>query len=179
MTTPYRGAPYPVPYPPRPPQPPPRRNYAKVIALVAVALLAVMALVVVVIVLRSSGNSTTTTATSAPATTSTSEQWYAAVCQPGTLRFGVGGTMFPHADSDGYCLSNASSMSRPIWIAVYSRVDVGWMKEDPGAKYHPFAWATIVADNGDTVLIVAPNDSTGASLEPLAQFGFTITPSQG
>ena len=173
--------------PPRPelafqsvPAPPPRgTNYAKVIALVAVALLAVITLVILVVVLRNSGGGIGT-----PAPLS-------AVCQPSSYAHKTGPDVptfqgstdvtectgkIPWTSEDPAAQGfNPNDRYGPIWIVQFS---------SPGAARNAaatesFEGATAIGTvNGKTVLFIAPADWTGASLEPLTQLGFVITPAK-
>lgn len=171
------------PYPYPPPLPPPGRNYAKVVALVAIALLAVGVLVLVVLGLHISGSATTPgggMATSAPVV---------AVCKPGSYgrpsqRYAP---TFQGATDVAVCMGklpwttddpvaegfDPSDRYGPIWIVQFSSLAAARNE----ATTDNLAGATTIGTvDGRTVLFFAPADWTGASLEPLAQFGFTVTP---
>jgi hypothetical protein len=176
--------PYPQPFPPQ------RRTRRKVVAVVALPLLAVGLLVLVAVALHTLGGAATSrdeVPTSAPV---------AAVCQPGSYDVSTGSTTptlnksgleaptFQGATDVAVCTAKVAIFAEPvrpgeqygpIWIVQFS---------SPGAARSEAArenllGATVIATiSGKTVLFSAPADWTGASLEPLAQFGFTITPAR-
>ena len=158
---------------------PQRTNYAKVVALGAIALLAAIALVVLVVVLRSSSGGVGT-----PAPVS-------AVCQPGSYTHNTGREVptFQGSTDVAVCTGivpwtsedptaqgfNPNDRYGSIWIVQFP---------SPGAARNDAATESMMAAtaigtvNGKTVLFVAPADWTGASLQPLIQFGFTVTPAR-
>ncbi len=106
------------PYPPYPPAPAPvaprQPNYAKVIALVAIGLLVFVAVGVVVFAYQFHHNNAASTAGGgrAPASVTspgTPEEWFAAVCRPGSFRNGPSqgtATLLPNADAVSSCSAN-------------------------------------------------------------------------
>jgi hypothetical protein len=168
------------PYPYMPPLPTSGRNYAKVVALVALALLAVGVLVLVVVGLHISGSTTTpggAIATSAPV---------AAVCKPGSYKRPSqrDGPTFQGATDLAVCTATVAAFPDapvpserygPIWIVEFP--SLGAARNEAMAER--FVGATAIATIGEkNVLFVATADWAGAALEPLAQFGFTITPAR-
>lgn len=167
--------PYPPSYPPYPPPPvPPRQpNYAKVVALVAIGLLPFLMLGIGVFVyqLRHSnpgGGSATTRVQP-----STQDEWLAAVCRPGSLRSDYG-TRLPNAVSGEFCVSSVDGLA--IDIGQYNSEYAA--RNDGMGQYTSGSYA-IVRDTDGWMLFRNINDKTGASLQSLAQFGFTITPAGG
>jgi hypothetical protein len=141
------------------------------------ALLAVMALVVLVVGLHQSGTRTTT---AGPATSrvmpSTSDQWFAAVCKPGTFREGGGdGGWLTNAVGRASCFP-ANGEDSFIFIGQYSSE---YLARNDAELYttHATGSAATMADTEGYMLFVNMVDPSGASLQPLAHFGFAITPS--
>jgi hypothetical protein len=146
-----------------------------VVALVALAVAAIIAVIGLVAVLHHTG-STTTGSGSVPTTSmirpSSSDDWYAAVCRPGTFHNGSG--HLHNADhGTASCLSPSGG---PILMGEYSSA---YMARNDAAFFSMGSSASLVADSGVTVLFIAPADYTGTALQPLAQYGFTITSSRG
>ena len=173
---------YPPPYPPpvpRQPYPPPpvaprQPNYAKVSAFVAVALLAVITLVVLVVGLHRSGSTTTaSTPTTSTLIQSSSDDWFDAVCRPGSLRSDYGSRL-PNALSGGYCVSSVDGLA--IDIGQYNSEYAA--RNDGMGQYVTGSYA-IIRDTGGWMLFRNINDKTGASLQPLAKFGFVVTSGRG
>lgn len=135
--------------------------------------MAVGLLLLVIAGLHSSNSSTTARsgATTQTARSSTSDQWFAAVCQPGTFHNG-GREVLPNAEAGASCMT--SPRGGPIFAGQYSSLFVA---RNDAAVFHMGSSAIIATDSGGYALFVAPTDRSGASLQPLAQFGFTITPS--
>ena len=176
---------YPYYYPPRPTRypPPPTRRSTKT-AWIMVAILAVVGVIGLaifgVMMLRpvkyhldpSSGGPAKT-----KVVPSTQDQWFAAVCKPGTFFDGGGnGQWLTDSVGRGSC---SSSVTRDwIYIGQYSSK---YLAQNDAAMSSGLSHGSsaIVQDTNGYMLFVAPTDRTGASLQPLAQFGFTITPAQG
>lgn len=166
------------PYPQPPPLPPARRNLAKVVALVALALIPVAVFLLVAAWLF---NSHTTTTAGSEASTS---EAIAAVCSPGT--FGhpsqQDAPAFPGATDVAECTAKLSALPDapvaserygPIWIVEFA--SPGAARSEAGTE--SLLGATAIGTIGSkNVIFVAPGDSTGASVQPLAQFGFIIRP---
>lgn len=168
------------PYPYSPPLPASGRNLAKVVAVVALALLAIGVLVLVVVGLHISGSATTPgggIATSAPV---------ASVCKPGSYKRPSqrDAPTFQGANDTAVCTATVaafpdapvpSERHGSIWIVQFS--SLGAARNE--AMTERFVGATAIGAIGEkNVLFVATADWTGASLEPLTQFGFLITPAR-
>lgn len=168
-------------YPYPQPLPPPRRNNAKAVGIVALAVLAVVLLVIVGLALNTSGSSPVAgggIGASAPVT---------AVCQPGSYKHPSQDETpsFGDATDIAVCTAKIAWTSEPpvrpgeqygpIWIVQYPSLGAA-----QDAAHEPMqavmGSTAITTINGKTVLFIAGVDQTGVSLEPLAQFGFAITP---
>jgi len=164
---------YPYP-PPLPPQP---RTRAKAVAVVALSLSAIGLLVLVVIGLHGSGG-----ATAAHDQVATSTE-IAAICQPGSFehKSGQDAPTFQGANDVAMCTAKIgafpeaptpSEQHGPIWIVQFPSSSAARNE----ARAENMVGATAITTiGGKTVLFCATADWTGASLEPLTQFGISIT----
>lgn len=156
---------YPPPYPPSPPgrvNP----NHAKVIALVTIGVLA--AIVLIVVAVFALGNNTAGNSHKSAVQNSSSDQWFAAVCRPGSLRTDQG-TRLPNAVSGGFCVSSVGGSA--IDFGQYNSEYVA--RNDGRGQFIDGSYA-IIKDTDGWMIFRDVNDRTGASLQPLAQYGFTI-----
>ena len=97
---------------------------------------------------------------------SNSEDWYRAVCRPGTIVPGGGGLR--SASLRDACLSDGG----PIWIGHYNSA---LMKDNDLARFQGRVhYAEIVDDAGNVWLFVVPVPGRTTALEPLRQFGFIV-----
>lgn len=138
------------------------------------ALIAVALLVLVVVGVIALANTSSTTNAGSPPTSSTipasnSDQWDDAVCKPGTFLGGRGNGL-PNAEQEGFCLSSSNLGS--ISFGQYSSE---YLARNDAAMLRGTASSAMLPDENGYALFVALSDRTGASLQPLAQFGFTIT----
>ena len=171
------------PYP-QLPAVPPRRNYAKAVALVALTLLAVSVLTVGVLVVIAVGhrvsNSPTNDGSDAIEAVAVS-----AVCQPGSYAHTrqEDAPTFQRATGTAGCTAKLSAFPAapvpaerygPLWIVQFPSPDIA--RSALAADHLMGATALSTNDSGKAVLVLAPADWTGISLEPLTQFGFVITP---
>jgi hypothetical protein len=167
------------------PNPSPRRNYAKVVALVALALsavgLLVIGLLVLVVVGVQRSNRLNTDVAEAVASVAV-----AAVCQPGSYGHARqrDAPTFQGATDTAVCTAKVSALLEapvpterygPIWIAEFSSSRAA---RDEATRENLVGATAIATIDGKAVLAVAPADWAGVSLEPLAQFGFVITPTR-
>jgi hypothetical protein len=172
-------------YPTHPPYPPVQRgpNYPKIVFFVALGLLLVVATITVIVAIRHLKSGTTTAAGGETATSAAT----AAVCRPGSLREHLSGPhvpTFPGATDVAQCTAKISAFpDAPPDIPANERYGVIWIVQFPSADAarteatsKNLLAATAVVPRTGTVLFAAPSDWTGTSLQPLAQFGFQITP---
>ena len=97
---------------------------------------------------------------------SNQDDWYGAVCRPGTIAPGGGG--LHSATLRDACLANGG----PIWIGEYNSA---LMKDNDLARFQGMVhYAEIVDDSGNVWLFVVPVPGRSTALEPLRQFGFTV-----
>lgn len=164
---------YPPPYPPSAPgrvSP----NRAKVIALVTIGVLvAVVLILVAVFAFRNNGVNTASSSHRSTVPNSNSDQWFAAVCRPGSLRTDQG-TRLPNAVSGGFCVSSVRGSA--LDFGQYSSEYVA--RNDGRGQFVSGSYA-IIKDTDGWMIFRDINDRTGASLQPLAQYGFTITSGHG
>jgi hypothetical protein len=174
----YAQQPLRPPYPNPASFPPPRTNYAKVVALVALALAPVSVLFLVMAWLYNS-HATTTVVGDA----STSEA-VGAVCSPGTLGHPSqrDAPTFQGATDAAVCTAKVIAFPEapdpserwgPVWFIQFASPSAARNEAGTESLLGATAIGTI---GGKNVVFVAPDDWTGVSLEPLAQFGFTIRP---
>jgi len=158
--------------------PPPAQrgpSYAKLIAFVAVALLGAITVVMVAAGLHkstttASGGSTHTTSTIIPGS---SDDWYAAVCQPGTFHDGGGnGQWLTNSVGRASC---GSSVNIAIWIFIGQYSSEYMPRNDAALFGRAGGSSAMLRDTDGYMLFVAPTDRTGAALQPLAKYGFTIS----
>jgi hypothetical protein len=170
-------------YPSHPPYPPVQRgpNYPKIVFFVALGLLLVVAVITVIVALRHPKSVSTPAAGGGTAASA------AAVCQPGSLREHLSGPHVPAfqgATDVAQCTAKISAFpDAPADIPANERYGVIWIVQFPSpdaarteAASKNLLAATAVVPRTGTVLFAAPSDWTGTSLQPLAQFGFQITP---
>lgn len=164
----YRYSPYPC-YPPQP-----KRNYWKWWLTLVVAVV-IGAMILVAVGLHSTVTTTTSPTSSAP-TVSTSSQWLDAVCKPGEVIQGGGNGKWLTGADGGHDSCGASQGHGWIYAGQYSSESLA--RHD--ARIMQITGSTaMVPDTGGYMLFTNPTDPTGVSLEPLTQFGFTITTRQG
>ena len=117
-----------------------------------------------------------------PATTkvvpSTQDQWFAAVCKSGTFHDGGGnGQWLTNSIARGSC---DSKVNPDDWIFIGRYLSESQARSDAVLNSDIAGGSSAMMRTTEGyMLFVAPTDHTGASLQSLAQFGFTITPSQG
>lgn len=90
-----------------------------------------------------------------------------AVCRPSSFYNG-GRPFLQFADAQGFCLSFKGN---PILIGQYKSMDT--MSAD-AMTYNTGSIATH-NDNDEVSAFFSPKDPSGQSLQPLAQFGYTVT----
>lgn len=166
-------------YRPPPPEARPGPNYAKPITIGVMALLGIVVIVIVAIGIHNSVTTATTTARggSTDATSAiirgSSDDWYAAVCRSGTFQDGGGnGQWLTNAVGRASCDSSVS-MQNWIFIGQYSsdylaRNDSALFKRAGGSS-------AMIRDTDGYMLFLSPTDKTGATLQPLAKYGFAIS----
>ncbi|OBA64706.1 hypothetical protein A5647_24860 [Mycobacterium sp. 1100029.7] len=108
----------------------------------------------------------------------------AAVCQPGSYGHKARGEAptFQGATDTAVCTAERSAFPDapvpaerygPLWIVQFPSPD----KARTAIATDNLIGATALSTRGgNAVLVLAPADSTGISLQPLSQFGFVITP---
>jgi hypothetical protein len=107
----------------------------------------------------------------ASAPPSSSEQWFQAVCKSGTFRGGGGnGQWLSNSVSRSSC---GSSQVPSVWIFI-GQYSSDYLARNDAALYH-FGSSAMTRDTDGYMLFAAPTDRSAASLQPLVQFGFTIT----
>jgi hypothetical protein len=117
---------------------------------------------------QNSINSGGAATTGAPSST---DDWFAAVCKPGTFNNGVGHGL-ANADAQGMCMSRVG-----VGAILSGQYSQRYMADNDAAFYaHMGSSASITTNDGRIQLFVAMSDRSGASLQPLAQYGFTIVP---
>lgn len=180
MTYQYPGnRPYPPHYPPLP-SPIRRGVSAKVAALVAAGVFLVIALVLFgVVAYRHSHDKAVDNVGGSKASTaraSSSDQWFNAVCQQGFFRDGGGnGQWFTNAVGRASC---ASSQNPSIWIFI-GQYTSEYLADNDAALFRLGGGATAMMGHTDGYWLFAGlTDKSGISLQPLTQFGFTITPAR-
>jgi hypothetical protein len=167
-----------APYPYPPPPPSPRRNHAMVVALVAIALMAVGLCVLVVVGLYIFGRSNTrwdehacggcgrVPAGFLSASESTRRTWHSRA------------RLTSRVHSKNYRVSDAPVPSERYGaICIVQFSSSGAARNEAATESALGATATAVI-GGKSPLFCAPADWTGASLQPLAHFGFVITPTR-
>lgn len=95
---------------------------------------------------------------------STPDDWYRAVCRPGTIVQDV--SVLPNADGQDQCSSGQSG----IIIGVYHS---SLIRDNDLARFRMLRHATITDDNGN-IWVFFESGNSGA-LEPLRQFGFYVS----
>jgi hypothetical protein len=168
-----------------PPYPPVQRgpNYPKIVFFVALGLLLVVVLITVMVAVRHPKSGSTPAAGGQTGTSAAA----AAVCRPGSLREHLSGPHVPTftgATDVAQCTAKISAFpDAPPGIPANERYGVIWIVQFPSpdtarteAASKSLLAATAVVPRTGTLLFAAPSDWTGTSLQPLAQFGFQITP---
>lgn len=151
---------------------------------IAVAVgLAIVAIIAGVVVWTVTGNDEQESSTAADATTSTpavqssSDDWFSAICAPGTFDDGGAYQSLPNsADGTAQCRSKviaiAGRASGPmVYIGSY---DSQFKLEQDLLRKG--SYATLTSSDGNTVLFALPREIPGSRsvLAPLVQFGFEI-----
>jgi hypothetical protein len=156
-----------------PPYPPPSGrvgpNHTKVIVFVTIGAL-VFGLILVIAVFALARDNAGSHASTVP--NSNSDQWFAAICRPGSLRTDQG-TRLPNAVSGGFCVSSVDGLA--IDFGQYNSEYAA--RNDGRGQFVTGSYA-IIKDTDGWMLFRDINGKSGASLQPLAQYGFTITAAQ-
>lgn len=104
---------------------------------------------------------------------STSDDWYAAVCKPGTFADGQGANGLPNAD-EGTAFCSApdtySSAGTLIFIGVYSS-DFK-LENDVTLLNGPYA--TTTTSEGNSIVFALLQGGRADALDPLVQYGFEL-----
>ncbi|MES3664270.1 DUF2510 domain-containing protein [Mycobacterium intracellulare] len=149
-------------------------NHAKVITFVTIGVLAIVLLVLVaVFAVRNHAVSKAGDSHRSTVPHSNSDQWFAALCRPGSMRTDQG-TRLPNAVSGGFCVSSVDGLA--IDFGQYNSEYAA--RNDGRGQFANGSYA-IIKDTDGWMIFRDVNDSTGASLQPLAQYGFTITSGHG
>ncbi len=127
---------------------------------------------VFVIILATIAVNSATKSSTGNTTSSTQDEWFAAVCAQGTFHDGSSG--LPNADAGAFCESK--TRHGVIRIGQYQSAYVARNDVAMLSRFGGISSASMVTSSGTTEVFVCMNDRTGASLEPLAQFGFVVTP---
>jgi len=97
---------------------------------------------------------------------STDDDWKAAVCQPGT--YSDRKATLPNADWSGFCQSLRGNPIIMGWfIGTFSI-------QNDLARFRGATFAQLPTSEGRTAVFLTPVGGTGAALDPLTQFGFTL-----
>lgn len=166
--------------PPRPPSAPPN-GYAprpgagskvspKVVLIGAtVVVLAIVAVVLIVTTSKSGSRNDASIGTGSHNITGTQDDWVEAVCQTGTFMDGLGG--LPGAKASAYCRARTTNAAINI-----SQFDSDYKMRNAIAMLHIKYYVSGIEPDGTVIVFSAPGGGRSASdLEPLTQFGFTIT----
>ncbi len=175
----------PPPYTGPPPPPytgplnPPSNGRRRTILIIAgtTAAVAIIVLLVSVLLPKSSNGGSTSGGSASGQRSSTSDQWDAAVCKPGTFIDGNGGNILPNSIArTATCISTApagfAGAVESVVIGTYSSTFK--LQND---LTHLGGYATIPTIDGNTeVFAVFSRDpsAVSAALNPLTQFGFII-----
>lgn len=107
---------------------------------------------------------------------SSSDDWFAAVCQPGTFADGQGASALTGADhGTAYCYSKPMGnepLGAPIYIGTYSS---RFKAENDVYYLGPYATIDTQSDLVQVFALGAPGE-TSTRLQPLARFGFELFP---
>lgn len=126
---------------------------------------AILALVIVGVALFVKGRHATEYGRLAAA--STSEDWIASVCKPGTYQNGKGGNVLSGSTGSAQCYGNAGGT---IFVGTYDsefRFNNAMARFPSNSRY-----ATRSDNSGRLWVFVSPNGYT--DLQPLASFGFAV-----
>jgi len=174
---PYTGPPPPPPYT-GPPSPPSngRRRTILIIAGTAAAV-AIIVLLVSLLLPKSSNGGGTSGGSASGQRSSTSDQWYAAVCKPGTFIDGNGGNLLPNSiASTATCISTGpAEFAGAVDVVVIGTYSSTFKLQND--MTHFGGYATIPTNDGNTeVFAVSSRDpsAVSAALNPLTQIGYTI-----
>lgn len=157
-----------------------KRAVTRIVVAIGVAIVAIIAGVVVWTVTGNDGQEDSTAAdasTTAPAVQSSSDDWFAAICAPGTFDDGGAYQSLPNsADGTAQCRSKviaiAGRASGPmVYIGSY---DSQFKLEQDLLRKG--SYATLTTSDGNTVLFALPREIPGSRsvLYPLEKFGFEI-----
>lgn len=149
------------------PRPPLTMN-PKVVAICTVAAVAAIAVVGIVIWFGSGSSDTTAASSSTTAVTGTQGNWIEAVCKTGT--FHDGAETVAGSSASAYCHARAADTE--IYISEY---DSDYRMRNAIAMLRIKYYVAARREDGVVVAFGALHASTSAPLEPLTQFGFTIT----
>lgn len=101
--------------------------------------------------------------------TGTTEDWLAAVCQPGGYQ---DGTSFPGAIGGGFCQSRPNEGGRQAAV-YFLQYDSEFKQDNDLAAYNMVRCSIVVADSGRRT-VFAVMENTDLPLQPLAQFNITV-----
>lgn len=102
---------------------------------------------------------------------STSDDWFAAVCKPGSFLDGQGGSMLPSSDQ-GSAICMPRQGTDQIGIGLYSS---RFKAENDVVGQGPYATMETAAGYIQVFALFLPRSST-AALQPLTEFGFELHP---